>query len=596
MSDMLKAASVAPVQMKSLTKRQKLEILRSQLDQDFNTFRPAYRDLSDYILPTRARFTITDGNKGDRRNLKILDSTATSAANTLRAGMMSGVTSPARRWFKLATPDPDLNKFSTVKDWLFQVAEIMNTSFLRSNFYQTMPLVYGDLGTFGTAPYSVEEDFANVLHTQSFPVGSYRIAKDSRGRVNVFLREFRMTVQQVLQEFGDGANTDWSKFSDYVKNQYMCGNYQTWVEIVHVVSPNEDHIPGSPFSPNKKFMECYYERGFGSTSTGAYVSADFDTYLSEKGYDIFPIMCPRWQVTGEDAYATDCPGMTTIGDIKQLQWGEKRIAQAIDKIINPPMKGPAGMRNVKSSILPGDMTYFDEREGRSGFSPVYQIDPRIQEMEGKQEQVRKRIDNGFYKDMFLMMSNTDRRDITAREIDERHEEKLLALGPVMEQINQDGLDPTIDISFAYHLRQRRLPPPPKELQGMTLSVEYISIMAQAQKMVGIGSIERFSQFSGQLAGLFPGSSNKVNAGKMIDIYGDTLSLQPGIVRSDEEVAAIEQQQQQQQAAQQKMMAMKEGANAANKLAGADMSSDNALTRFVESQQNNQGSGGGVPTA
>lgn len=582
-------ASTAPViNPKILTKRQKCEILRSELDSEFSSFRTAYRDLSDYILPTRARFTLTEGNKGDRRNLKIMDNTATTAARTLRAGMMSGVTSPARRWFKLATPDPDLNKFAKVKTWLYDVAEIMNTSFLRSNFYQTMPLVYGDLGTFGTAPYSVEEDFNNVLHTQSFPVGSYRIAKDNKGRVNVFLREFRMTVQQLLEEFGEGQNTDWSKFSDYVKNQVTAGNYQTWIDVVHLVKPNDDYMPGSPFSERKKFIEYYYERGFGSNQQGSYMNDRFDIFLSEKGYEYFPIMCPRWEVTGEDVYATDCPGMTSIGDVKQLQWGEKRIAQAIDTFVKPPMKGPAGLRNVKASVLPADITYFDEREGQRGFTPVYQIDPRIQEMEMKQESCRKRIDGAYYKDMFLMMANSDRRDITAREIDERHEEKLLALGPVMEQINQDGLDPTIDIAFYYHIRQRRLPKPPDELRGLNLRVEYISIMAQAQKMVGIGTTERYAQFAGQLATIFPASAKKTDTNKLLDSYGENLSLQPGIVRSDEDVAAIEQQEQQQAAAQQKMMMVKEGAAAANKLAGADMSGDNALTRFVDSAQNSGG--------
>ena len=45
---------------------------------------------------------------GDRRNSKIIDPTASLASSVLSSGMMSGITSPARPWFRLATPDPDL--------------------------------------------------------------------------------------------------------------------------------------------------------------------------------------------------------------------------------------------------------------------------------------------------------------------------------------------------------------------------------------------------------------------------------------------------------------------------------------------------------
>jgi len=86
---------------------------------------------------------------------------------------------------------------------------------------------------------------------------------------------------------------------------------------------------------------------------------------------------------------------------------------------------------AKASILPGDITYQDVREGQQGFKPVYQVDPRINELEQKQAQVRQRIQRAFYEDLFLMLANDYRNDRpTAREIDERHEEKLLALGPV----------------------------------------------------------------------------------------------------------------------------------------------------------------------
>jgi hypothetical protein len=103
--------------------------------------------------------------------------------------------------------------------------------------------------------------------------------------------------------------------------------------------------------------------------------------------------------------------------------------------------------------------------------------------------VRQRINQAFYADLFLMISNDQRRmPVTAREIAERHEEKLLMLGPVLERLHDEMLSPLIDITFAKHREAGILPPPPPELQGQDLKIEFVSTLAQAQKAVGLGSL------------------------------------------------------------------------------------------------------------
>lgn len=579
------------------TKRQRNEALRAQLDFERSTFLSQWRDLGENFLPRRTRFTVSDVNRGDRRNLKIIDSTGTFAAGTLRSGMMSGITSPARPWFRLTTPDPDLAEFGQVKDWLHVVSRRMSTVFLKSNTYNTLPTLYGDLGVFGTAAMSMEEDFTgDVIRHQSFPIGSYMIAKDYRGVVNTFIRDFRMTARQLVDRFGrtdDGAKIKWENFSNAVKTEYENGRYETWFDICHVLKPNEEYDPRSPLSKYKKFSSCYYERGYmGGLQTNYMLDYDKDKVLSEMGYDFFPIMCPRWSVTGEDVYGTDCPGMVTLGDTKQLQLGERRIMQAIDILVRPPLIAPVALKNQKASMVPGDVTYLDERDGQRGMRPIYEINPRIAELEQKQQQVRQRIQRGFYEDLFLMLAQSDRREITAREIDERHEEKLLALGPVLEQLNQDVLDPLIDGTFEMMERQGLIPEPPDELKGVELKVEYISVMAQAQKLVGISGIERFAGFVGQVAQASPGVMDKVDSDQLIDEYADAVGISPRIVRSDEDVAAMRQEQQRAAKAQQTAELMAQGAGAARDLSQANLEGDNALTRMI----NSAGAGGLAPGA
>lgn len=571
------------------TKRERLEALRSQLDLERQSFVPHWRDLADYVLPRRSQFQLTDTNKGDRRSTKIIDSTATLAARTLSSGMMSGITSPARPWFRLTTPDPDMAESGSVKEWLHVVTTRMSDVFLRSNIYNILPTLYSDLGVFGTSPICIEEDFSEVVRGTAFPIGSYWIACDMNGRVNTFRREFRMSVAQILEKFWvkDESNAEnWKRFSSTVKNNYDNGNYQSWIDVSHVIHPNMNYDKKRIESKFKKFESCYYEMGTAGASGSTQRrldAADQNKYLRESGYDYFPILCPRWELNAGDVYATNCPGMVALGDIKQLQTGEKRGLQGLDKMINPPMKGPVILKTTKSSVLPGDMTYLSEMPGQGEFKPIYQVDFRIDLLEQKQAQVRDRIRRGFYEDLFLMLASSDRRQITAREIEERHEEKLLALGPVLEQLNQDLLDPLIDITFMMMDRQGLIPPPPEDIQGQDLKVEYVSIMSQAQKMVGIASIERFTGFVGSIVQVTgdPSTAMKVDVDQLIDVYGDAVGVSPKVIRSDEKVEEMRAEQKKAAQAQMQQAQMEQAASTAKNLSQADLEGDNALSRLEQ---------------
>lgn len=574
-----------------LSKRQQNELLRSQLENERSSFLAHYKDLSDHILPRRPRFSVTDANRGDRRNSKIIDSTATFAARTLRSGMMSGVTSPARPWFRLTTPDPDLAELGSVKYWLDTVSKRMSTVFLKSNLYNALPVLYGDLGVFGTSALMIEEDFEDVIRCFPFPIGSFTIANNDRLKVDVFQREFRMTVRQLVQRFGKrspSGEMDWSNMSMQVKNLWEQSQFEAWIDVMHTIQPNEGYDSRQAASKDKRYSSCYYEKGSSQTYAGSPGPED-DKFLRESGYDYFPVLCPRWEVTGEDVYGTDCPGMVALGDIRALQVMQKRKAQAVEKMVNPPMVGPSSLRTVKTTILPGDITYTDEREGQKGFRPAHEVNPRIQELLLDVQDHQMRIKKAFYEDLFLMLAQSDRREITAREIDERHEEKLLALGPVLEQLNQDLLDPLIDIAFNIMNRQGLIPPAPEEMQGLTLKVEYISIMAQAQKLVGIAGIERFAGFVGNLVTVTQSAAilDKVDIDQMVDVYGDLTSVPPGIIRPDDEVERIRSGRQQAQQQQAQMEQAAQGATAVKDLAAADTGGDNALTQLMKMAQAGQ---------
>lgn len=576
------------------TKRSRYERLRTQLEEQRAPVLNDWRDINDYILPGRARFNTSDINQRRSRK-KIIDSTGTQAAHILGSGFMGAVTSPAREWKELTVPeDPELAKWGPVKGWLYRVAEIMSEIHRSCGVYKTLPVVYKDFGGFATGAMIVDEDLTGgrVMRTHPFAPGSYMIANDERNRVSVFMRVFQMTVRQIVGKFAAKnlkGDYDFSNISVCVQNHWKNNNYEVLVEVCHVVHPNDEYSPIMLLSKYKKFKSCYYETGSVSgSSQGNYMNdaagAGEDRYLSEKGYDYFPILAPRWALTDGDSYGTDCPGMTAIGDVKSLQIREKMIARGEEKGINPAMVASPALRNVKASTLPGDITY-DPSPADKTMRAAHDINFRLDFSENKQAVTRARINEVFFKNLFLSISNDARNErATAYEIAAKKDEEFRALAPVMENVNDDLLDPFVDITFAMMLEQRRVPEPPKELQGRRLGVRYISIMAQAQKSLGLGGVERFLNIAGAI-GTQTGDprlvTRKVNVNRTIDVVGEMTGIPAGIVRTDEEAEAIEQQQMAVEQEAQRSAQLAEQAKAARDLGSVKTDQPNVLTDLVK---------------
>ncbi|HHT1110014.1 TPA: portal protein [Klebsiella aerogenes] len=536
------------------------------LNNDRSSFEPHWRELSDFINPRGSRFLVTDVNRNDRRNSKTVDPTATLANRTLSSGMMSGITSPARPWFKLATPDPDMMDYGPVKLWLEAVQRRMNEVYNKSNLYQSLPLLYSSLGTYSTGAMAVLEDDEDVIRTMMFPIGSYYLANSARGSVDTCYRKFTMTVRQLVMEFG------MSNVSTSVKGLWESGSYETWIEVIHAVYPNIDRDTGKLDSKNKRVKSVYFE-----------VGGDNDKLLRESGFDEFPIMAPRWEVNGEDVYGSSCPGMIALGQVKALQLEQKRKSQLIDKATNPPMVGPSSLKSQRVSLLPGDVTYLDVMTGQEGLKPAYLVNPNTADLLADIQDTRQMINSAYFVDLFMMLQNINTRSMPVEAVIEMKEEKLLMLGPVLERLNDECLNPLIDRTFSIMARKNLLPPPPDVLQGMPLKIEYISVMAQAQKSIGLSSLSSTVGFIGQLAQVKPEALDKLDTDQAIDAFAEMSGVSPTVIVPQEQVNQIREERAQQQKQQQAMamgMAAAQGAKTLSEAQTADPSVLTAISGAV----------------
>jgi len=539
-----------------------------QLKSDRSSFIPLWQELSDYHLAHRGRFLTSDRNKGHKRNTKQINNTSRLSLRTLASGMMAGITSPARPWFRLGVSDPALKDDPEVAEWMHKVQTIIYATFSKSNIYNSLHTTYMELGCFGTAALGVFEDFEDVIRGKPYTVGSYLLAQNGRDKVDTFYREYEYTVGQCVKMFGYAA------CSNHVKKQWDSGNTEAWVKLVHATEPNDDRDQMSPLAEDKAFRSVYYEVGR--------QAADNNKLLRKSGFDDFPILTPRWDVTGEDVYATDCPGITAIGDTKALQLGERRKYQAVDKVVNPPLQGPAALRNKVGSSLKADEIIWVQ-DTANGLKSIYDFRPDLGAIMEINREAEMRVKRAFYEDLFLMLANTDRRQITATEVAEKHEEKLLMLGPVLERLHNELLDPLIERTFNMLLRGGVLPPPPEALADQELRVEYVSVLAQAQQLVNVGSIERVAGFIGNLSQIWPEAAAKFNVGEAIDGYADAVGTDPGILKSNDEVDQMMKAQAEAQQAAEQAAAEAQQVDNLEKLSKTSTSDGTALADLIREE-------------
>jgi hypothetical protein len=546
-----------------------IQLLRQHLDQrlgglitDRMSFWVHWREIADYLIPRRYKWLITpnQATRGSPINQRIIDNTGTRALNVLAAGMMSGMTSPGRPWFRLILDDPDLSDAPAVRIWLDEVANRIRTVLGESNFYTSLGTILEDFGAFGTAAMIIYEDFEDVIRCYPSCAGEYYLANSDRLAVDTFYRLFVMTTAQVARKFGTETVSVNVKAALQTKGAALSRELM----IAHAIEPNDTAIDGAAGIRGMPYREVYWEWGQGQ-----------DMILSRRGFHECPFIAPRWSIVGNDAYGRS-PGMDALGDIKQLQVQQKRKAQAIDKMVNPPMLADVSLKNEPASLLPGGVTYIADKQGQ-GFKPAYEVNPRLGEMTEDLKECQARVEKTFFKDLFLMISELETVR-SATEIDARKEEKLIQLGPVIERYENEALDPALGRVFNIMLRAGLLPPIPQELRGQHLRMEYISILAQAQRAAMTVGMERLVAFVGRVAAVNPDAFDNLDVDEAIDEYADHLGVSPKMVRPLAEVMKIRAARAKQQQAQAMMQQTAAGVQGAKVLSETDVGGgQNALS-------------------
>ena len=534
-----------------------------------------WRELADYILPRRYRWLVTPNqyNRGSPINQRIINNACTVALRNLASGMMSGITSPLAPWFRLSVNDPTIAAMDDVKVWLDDSTRRMLAVMAASNYYTAKAMQYVDLACFGTAPMIIYEDVgqpdSKIIRCYNPCAGEYYCSCGPDFTVDPFYRKFVMTADQVVREFGyDNCDASVRSLWDTAG-----AGLETEIIVAHAIEPNPDFVEGGGPATSRgvpthfAFQEIYWQWG-----------GQRNKVLRVRGFQDQPFSVPRWDVNGNDPYGRS-PCMDALGDVKSLQLMEKRRAQGIDKMVNPPMMADVSMKNQPASLIAGDVTYVQNNNG-VGFKPVFESHIPVEEIEKTIREAVQRIKDTLLNDLFLMISNLDTVR-SATEIDARKEEKLTMLGPVLNRFNKESLSPDIVRIYRIMARNNMFAPAPQALLSTSVQPQYISSLADLQRATVTTGIERLFAFVGNLNAVDAQAIDKLDVDAAIDMYGDALRVPPLIIRSGQRLDAVRQARAQADQQQQQMQTTMAAVQGAQTLSQTDVGGgQNALQQIL----------------
>jgi hypothetical protein len=552
-----------------------------------------WAELAKYILPRRYHWLIVANrmDKGAQINDAIVDGTATLAMQVCASGLWTGLTSPSRPWFKLEKALPWIELDQDAKEWIEDTQQRIYTVLGKSNVYTILAQAFQDVVVFGTAPVILYEDYKDVVRAYLPCAGEYFLASSARLSNDTLYREFTLTVEGIVGQFGA------ENCPDAVLKLWRAGRASLDQEFVvaHAIQPNfafgdggdEFRMVPSSFP----YVEVYWLRGMATEKP-----------LSVRGFDEKPFFDARWATTSNDPYGRSI-GMDALPDVKQLQLETKRKGEFIDKGVRPPMGADVSLKNEPSSIISGQVTYIPTGSlagAQHGFFPLFMPQPQwLQGITADIETVKKRIETAFFVDVFMAITRMEgvqpRNEL---ELTKRDLERLQVLGPFIEQFETEFAGPLIQRVFNILVKRKMLRPPPPSMRGVPLKIDYVSIMKLAQRSAELVAMKDVLGTAGALSSAAkaagqPDPIRVINLDKSMRKYADLGGFPSDCLYTDKEVQTNDQihmKAHQDQAAMQQSMA---AVQAAHTLSQTSTGPDNALSALLGRGGSQQGTPAGV---
>lgn len=485
---------------------------------------------------------------------------------TLVSGVVGYSISPAIRWFSLGLEDQDILDEYMVKDFLEDAEVKLVAEFNRSNLYRAVSGFIEDAMILGHGVLLIDEDKkTGKLRYNHQKAAEIYMDIDASGEVDTVFREYRMSLRQMVQQFGL-ENLCERMRSDYKDPKKRNNRYN----ILFAVLPREEFNEELDDAKNKPYAAYY-------------IDLDNNHIIQESGYEEFPYAIYLFkQITGY-AYSESL-AKDAIPDVKFLNVAKETSIRIAQTSAEPPMKASSHLKQI--SVVPRGLTLVEKPD--DVLEPIKTGENYPITLEVVQ-QILQTVKDWFNVDFFLMLERAENKQMTATEVMERQGEKAAILSDLIVSLN-NALGQIIKRSFNILNRQQKFKEIPEALAETAMKIEYEGPLAQAQKKYySTGTIQQGIQAAAGVMQLFPESADWIDQDELMKKTMENTGMPQSVIREDRDVEKIRKERAQaQQQAMQQQIALQQQQNLmqnADKLGKAP--EDNSFMQELMNEQNSQ---------
>jgi len=582
-----------PMDQRKLDKYILMEQLRSRMMSDRSPYEALWADIQSILDPHAIINDMYQAGFPDFVSDLFLTSNHLQSFDDLDSGLQEGIIPANQTWMRYGLLDEEspLMEKPEVWQYLHSASRQAQSVLLKSNFYQQAPSTIRSVSRYLTGAIMMEKDEETFVRFTAFPIGSYYISNNYRGIADTFIRNYRLRVRQVIEEFctNEKGEVNMDNCSDALQLQWNDPKrHEEWVDIVMCIFPNPefDSFRAKYNSKYAKYSLNYYEM---ARNIGHKI-------LREEGFSYFPVYCPRWYRQPTDAYGVDGPGAKARSPIRRMFKSIQMWLLSAQKLLEPPMGADpsvgGGVSNNGVGTTPNFLTMIPGGpDGNKKFAPIYELNPAM--LTPIKEYIQEcsiEIEKICRADVFRRFGNDERKTPpTATEVLQRVQEDSRVLGPIFGAFNFDWLQPMLHDLFYLMVEDRVIPSAPPDLHGTPLRVEVISRIAIALKQGDINALNAGIGAAGQIAQVKaqPGTE-RLNGDEALDYTFRLLNLPPKLLYSEAQVAKIRQQMTQIRQAKQQAALAEQHSKTAKNLGQADVGGDSSLLQKIMESQGGEG--------
>ena len=500
-----------------------------------------WRDCLEHSFPIRASglqggAPMSAQQVQDKR-AKLLHSISTDAGRTLAAAIVMGAVPSSSVWGLLKVAGADEEGLA----WLDAKGKQLHEEVHASNFDSAVFECALDLvGAGWFALYIGEDREQGGFSFEQWPISQvYASTTKPGGRIDTVFREYTLTAEQAVAEFGEtGVSQSTLKKSAV--------DPDAPITICHAIYPRQTYVVNARLAKNLPIASCHFE-------------VDTQHLLRESGYHEMPVIVPRWAVIPGSVYAVG-PMSDALPPARQLNKlietdtlaGEIAVSGmwiAEDDGVLNPRAVKVGPRKI---IVANSV---DSMKPLTTGSNWQLATDRITRLE---DEIRRVL----MADQLPPVNGPVR---TATEIQSRINLIRQLLGPIYGRLQAEWLAPMVERCFGLMYRAGVFGRAPASLGGQSLRVRYNNPLARAQRGEDVAAVERMANVATVFANLAAAGVPAAGAAMDVVDWDETMrTVLEGVavplttVHSKDDVQALrqqraEQQQQAQQAAQQQQM-------------------------------------------